>query len=78
MGAVAIEIKQDELAKSRDMKNFYRRLSEEYEGSWVAILKTGDLIVNKDIEAVYSEAQTKSAGIVALFPAAKKGQLIFR
>jgi len=33
------------------------RLSERYEGEWVAVLDTGDLVSDKDPKAVFAEAK---------------------
>jgi len=78
MTAAAIEIKGKGLAKFDDAEKFLARLGRGHRGKWVAILRTGEVVAGKSVEAVYSEANKRSAKIAALFYAPKKGELLLR
>lgn len=76
--AVTVEIKKDQLGEAKDFKGILARLSERYEGEWVAVLDTGDLVSDKDPEAVFAEAKKRKATVTALFQVPKKGELLLR
>lgn len=76
--STVIQIGGKELKKSENLVAFNRKLSEEYEGKWVAVLETGEVIADDNLETVYSETGKKVSRIVALFHAPKKGQLLAR
>lgn len=76
--ATTVEIRKEEVGKAKDLKSLMARLRQEYKGSWVAILDTGELVSNKTLEGVYSEVKNRGASVSALFYASDERELLFR
>jgi len=74
--ATTIQIKREEVGDVKDLKGLMAKLSEDHKGEWVAILKTGDLVSDKNLEAVYSKAKKRKAAVTALFYMAREGELM--
>jgi hypothetical protein len=72
-----IQIKRDEV-KAENGQKFLGRLNKIYEGKWVAILASGEIVANENLNDVYAEAKKKASRILALFRASKKGQMMYR
>jgi len=76
--ALTIEIRKDQLGEAEDFKGFLARLSERYEGKWVAISDDGELISADTIEGVYALADQRHAEVKGLFHVPKRGELLLR
>lgn len=76
--ATTIALRNKELAKVKDVKGFFAGLDQEYGGKWVAITDNDEIVADKSLEAVYSEAEKKGSNVKALFYAAEQGELLLR
>jgi len=76
--ATSIQVKREYAEDSKSFDGLLHKLDEEYGGKWVAILESGDIIANKDLSRVHAMAKKRTANIVFVFRAYKKGQLFFR
>jgi MoaA/NifB/PqqE/SkfB family radical SAM enzyme len=65
-------------SRSRDPKRFLARLNSIYDGKWVVIFASGEVIARENLPDLYAEAAKKSFKILALFRASKKGQLMYK
>jgi len=72
-----VQIRKDE-TRSSDIRKLLVRLNRTYDGKWVAILASGEVIAKENLSDLYSEAAKKSSEILALFRASKKGQLMYK
>lgn len=72
-----VQIRKDE-TRSSDIRKLLVRLNRTYNGKWVAILASGEVIAKENLSDLYSEAAKKSSEILALFRASKKGQLMYK
>ncbi len=78
MATTTIEIKRKEFEKVKDVTGFFTKLNEVYEGKWVVILKSGELIANKSLGELYSTVEKQSGTIETLFFASKNSRLLFK
>ena len=72
-----VQIRKDE-TRSSDIRKLLVRLNRTYDGKWVAIMASGEVIAKENLSDLYSEAAKKSSEILALFRASKKGQLMYK
>ncbi len=76
--AITVQLKHGGLSRSRDFKSLLAVLVKKHRGKWVAILSTGEVVAEEKFETVQAEATGKSARIVFMFHAPRKGELLLR
>ena len=76
--SASVQIRKSEVGEVGDFDDLLDKLDEKYDGKWVAILKSGDIVADEDLGRVLDAAKEKSAEVSFLFQAHKKGQLFFR
>jgi|GEM_PF-6422850 len=76
--STTVQIKKSEVGEAEDFDDLLDKLDEKYGGNWVAILKSGDIVADKNLGRVLDVAKERSAEISFLFHAHKKGQLSLR
>ena len=77
MKMATVQIRRNHIGEE-DGEKLLRRLNRVYDGKWVAILDSGEIVARASLDAVYSEAEKKSSRVAALFRASKKRQLMYR
>ncbi len=73
-----VHLRKELLQASKDPNGLLANLSKKYPGRWVAILSTGEVIAEKNLQAVHAKADRKSAQIVMMLRAPKKDELLLR
>jgi hypothetical protein len=73
-----IQVKREYTDDAKSFDNLLAKLDDKYDGKWVAILESGDIVADEDLSQVHQMAEARATKITFEFRAHKKGQLFHR